>query len=225
MPELLITTNAAKVNRNLAGYGKKIWQAGKRSLSETTLQVQKAERIEINREFTVRKASFNRNRVKIFKFPKASIDGMKAIIGIDSKVRGSPLLLQVFEEGGQKLPVEGSRVAIPLTGAKARPSFRQGVAPSLRLDRLALHSRLSDRKVIGDKRTFILPTKRGEYALFQRGPGGRATGDDPNMSPLYIFRNRVSLKKRLKFLAVATALAEEQLPKLFNRYLLLYIKK
>ncbi|WVR18326.1 hypothetical protein y223_00046 [Bordetella phage PY223] len=219
-----ITTNAADVNRWLSGNVKKMNQAAKAALSKTVLQVQHAERIELNRMFTVRKAAFMRNRVKIFKFPKATPDGLVAVIGINDKVRGSPLLLATFEDGGKKSPVQGSRVAIPITGGKARPAFRKSVPPSMRIDRLNFQKNKGGIP-IGVKRTFILPTKRGEYAVFQRGPGGRSTGPDKGMSPLYIFRNTVSLKKRMQFVKIAHDLASEQLPKLYARYLRLYIKR
>lgn len=220
--QIKITTNAADVNRWLMGKQKKVWQAAKAALSKTTMQVQHAERIELNREFTVRKAAFMRNRIKIFKFPKATEGGdMVAVIGIDDKVRGTPLLLSQFEAGGKKRPVQGSRVAIPITGGKARPSFKRSVPPSMRLQNLGLKPNKGGIPV-GNRRTFILPTKRGEYAVFQRG-GAMGTGKDKGMSPLYIFRNTVPLKKRMHFVRIAKSLAEEQLPKLFNRYLRLYI--
>lgn len=222
-----VTTNAAEVNRTLAGHEKKIRQAAKAALSKVTLQVQHAERIELNREFTVRRAAFMRNRVKVFKFPKTTDGGeMTAVIGIDSRVKGSPLLLAQFEDGGRKSPVQGSRVAIPLTGGKARQVFRKSVPAGYRMDRLQLHTDLKSGTVKGARRTFILPTKNGEFVMFQRGPGGgRSTGPDKDISPLYLFRNHVPLKKRLQFLRIATDLAEQQLPRLFQRYLRLYIKE
>lgn len=219
-----IRTNAAEVNRWMAGRIKKVNQAAKAALSKTVLQVQHQERIELNRQFTIRKAAFMRNRIKIFKFPKATPDGLVAVIGINSKVRGSPLLLSQFEDGGRKSPVQGSRVAIPLTGGKARPAFRKGVPPSYRLNRLGFKPNKGGIPV-GKHRTFILPTKRGEYAVFQRGKGGRSLGADKDISPLYIFRNTVPLKKRMHFVKTATELAEFALPRHFNRYLRLYLRE
>lgn len=224
MQEIRITTNAAQVNRWLQGQKKKTDQAAKAALSKTVLQVQHAERIELNREFTIRRAAFMRNRIKIFRFPKATPDGLVAVIGINSKVKGSPLLLADFETGGKKSPLQGNRVAIPITGGKARPVFQKGVPPSMRLNRLNFQKN-SGGIPVGAKRTFILPTKRGEYAVFQRGAGARSTGPDKNMSPLYIFRNTVPLKKRMRFVKVATDLAEFALPRHFERYLRLYIKR
>lgn len=220
--QVQIKTNAADVNRWLSGNEKKMRQAAKAALSKTILQVQHAERIELNRIFTVRKSAFMKNRIKIFKFPKTTPDGLVAVIGINDKVKGTPLLLAQFEDGGVKSPVQGSRVAIPITGSKARPDFKRSVPPSMRLPRLNFQKNKGGIP-IGNKRTFILPTKRGEYAVFQRGPGGRSLGADKNMSPLYIFRNTVPLKKRMQFIRIATALASEQLPKLFTRYMRLYI--
>lgn len=221
-----ITTNAAEVNRWMTGRIKKVNQAAKAALSKTVLQVQHQERVELNRMFTIRKASFMRNRIKIFKFPKVSADGsgLVAVIGINGKVRGSPLLLSVFEEGGKKSPVHGSRIAIPITGGKARPAFRKGVPPSYRISRLNFTKNKGGIPV-GNKRTFILPTKGGEYAVFQRGGGGRSLGEDKDISPLYIFKNNVPLKKRMQFVKTATELAEFALPRHFERYLRLYLRE
>ncbi|MGD9663800.1 MAG: DUF6441 family protein [Novosphingobium sp.] len=219
-----ITTNAAEVNRWMGGQIKKVNQAAKAALSKTVLQVQHQERIELNRMFTVRKAAFMRNRVKVFKFPKATPEGLVAVIGINSNVRGSPLLLSVFEDGGKKSPVQGSRIAIPITGGKARPAFKKGVPAAYRMNRLNF-TKNKDGIPVGRQRTFILPTKKGEYAVFQRGKGGRSLGADKDISPLYIFKNTVPLKKRMHFVKIATDLAGFALPRHFDRYLRLYLKQ
>ncbi len=215
--QINIKTNAAEVSRWLNGKSKKIAQAAKTALSKTVLQVQHAERVELNKEFTIRKAAFIRNRVKITKFPK--VDSLTAVIGIDDNVKGSPLLLAQFEEGGNKQPVQGQRVAVPITGGKARPAFPRAVAPSLRMDKLPMQQGRGGMKT-GPKRTVILPTKGGGMAMFQRVGKGKSS----ELRPLYVFRNGVRLKKRLRFVKTASDLANEQLPKLFNRYLKLYIK-
>lgn len=217
MPQLVIKTNAAECGRWLMGNSKKMLQAGKAALSQTVLQVQKAEQLELRKEFTIRKSGFMRNRVKIFRFPKATSDGLVAVIGINSNVQGTPLLLSVFEDGGQRKPVSGSSVAVPITGGRARQTFRKSVAPSLRINKLGLHR--VGAVMEGNKRTVILPSK-GKRIVFQRVGKGKHS----DLVPLYVFERNVHLRKRMHFVRIATDLAEEQLPKLYARYLRLYIK-
>lgn len=218
MAEIRITTNAADVNRWLNGNIKKVNQAAKAALSKTVMQVQAAERIELNKQFTVRKAAFIRNRVKIFKFPKATPEGLVAVIGIDGNVKGTPLLLSMFEDGGKRTPLSGNSVAVPITGGKARTVFKKSVAPSLRINKLAFQKR--GNAMEGTKRTVILPTKGGKRVVFQRVGKGK----NSQLMPMYVFERNVHLRKRIHFVKIARDLAEEQLPKLFNRYLRLYIK-
>lgn len=216
MAQIQIKTNAAEVNRWLLGNTKKVNQAAKAALGKTVLQVQHAERIELSKEFTIRKSSFMRNRIKIFKFPKDN--DLVAIIGVDGNVQGTALILSMFEDGGQRKPASGGSVAVPITGGKARSLFKKSVAPSLRINKLGLQ-----RKGVvseGAKRTVILPSKGGKHVVFQR----TGKGKNSVLTPLYVFNRNVRLKKRLNFVKIANDLAQEQLPKLFTRYLRLYIQ-
>lgn len=212
MTTLRIKTNAASVSRWLtASVVRKIDQAGAKALSQTVLQVQKAERIELHKRFTIRRSTFMDRRIKVMKFAKPN--SLTAIIGIDDKVQGSALILGMFEDGGQKQPMQGNRVAVPITGTKARRAFKNRVN-AYRMDKLGLKKK--GGQVQGAKRTFIVPTKKGDFALMQR--------DNKGITPLYIFRKNVKVRARLPFTRIATDLAVEQVPKLFNRYLQLYIK-
>lgn len=214
-----VDVNVEQALQAVGRAARQIPYAAKDALNATALQIQEAERAEMNRLFTIRKAGFMSRRVKMFKW--ARVFGLVAEIGIDTAVQGSRLLLSVFEKGGRKDPAQGSHVAIPITGGKARPVFRRSVPAAYRMDRLGLHSVLSRKgsraAVRGDRRTFILPTKRGEYALFQR-EGRNEVG------LLYLFRSSVALRKRLSFVKVAVALAEWSFPRFFNRYLAKHLR-
>lgn len=214
MATIQIGTNTAEVARWLNGEAKKIAQAGRAALSKTVLQVQEAERKEIRQKFTIRRGKFLLNRVKIFQFPKNN--NLVTRIGINENIKGSPLLLSQFEDGGPKN--EGKRVAIPITGQAARKTFGSRVNNKLKIDKLNMKSVHGGRgRMAGDNGTFMAHSKGGTYVVFQR------TGLF-DVEPIYVLKKNVKVKKNMNFHRVAKSLAEEQLPKLFNRYLKLYIK-
>lgn len=213
-----VTTNAAECGKWLRGQTKKVLQAGKAALSQTILQIQQAERKDLRRELTIRKTAFMEKRIKITRFPRATSDGLIAVIGIDDRVQGTPLFLSGLEGVVQRKPQTGSAVAVPITGTKARPAFTKNVPASMRINRLTIKKDGGAYK--GAKRTFILPTKGGGHVVFQRT--GRGSKSD--ITPLYVFKKNVRLRRRLRFVPIATELAYQQLPRLYTRYLRLYLK-
>nr|WP_320132350.1 hypothetical protein [uncultured Holophaga sp.] len=223
-----ISIDSKAIEVKLKNVPKQVAWAAMKAINQVALKIQEDQRAEMNKEFTIRKAAFMRNRIKMFRFAKTNQDEIYAEVGIDSNVKGAKLLLARFEKGGKKTNEEGhgilpGTVPIPLTGAKARPEFRKSVPVAYRLQNLGLRSVLrrkgSGAAIIGNKHTFVLPTNRGEYVLMQRGPGGRTNGPDPDISPLYLFRNNVPIPKLLKFLSQAKALAGYMLPRVFKRWL------
>jgi len=72
---------------------------------------------EVAADLQIRK-KFILNRIKILQYSK--VGNLTAIIGIDNKVQGAPLILSFLEEGGTKEPTAGPDIAIPLTGEAAR---------------------------------------------------------------------------------------------------------
>jgi hypothetical protein len=122
------------------------------------------------------------NRIRILQYSK--VGNLTAIIGIDTKVQGAPLILGFLEEGGEKQPTRGPDIAIPLTGEAARPSFPQSVTTALRYTNL----RFDNRK--GRKRTFIVPN----VGIFQRV----AAGDSPDATVLiYSFQPSARLPQHI----------------------------
>jgi hypothetical protein len=107
-------------------------------------QNEAAARLQIRKNFLLR-------RIRILQYSRVS--NLTAVIGVDSKVQGSPLILGFLEEGqsGEKKGSAGGGVAVPLTGSPARPSFPQTVPTSLRYKNL----QFANRK--GRRRTYVVP--------------------------------------------------------------------
>ncbi len=136
---------------------------------------------EVAASLQIRK-KFILNRIRILQYSK--VNNLTAIVGVDPRVQGSPLILGFLEEGGEKTPRAGSEIAIPLTGEAARPSFPMAVVPGLRYPNL----RFDLRK--GKKKTFIVPN----VGVFQRV----AAGDSPDATVLiYAFAPSAKLPSHM----------------------------
>jgi len=152
------------------------------AITRTAKEAVDAGRKELATDLQVRK-KFILGRVKILQYSK--VGNLTAIIGIDNKVQGAPLILSFLEEGGTKEPTRGSEIAIPLTGEAPRPSFPDPVVTSLRYTNL----RFDNRK--GRKKTFLIPN----VGIFQRV----AAGDSPDATVLiYSFKPSAKLPQHLQ---------------------------
>src|SRR5215472_2205713 len=118
------------------------------AITRTAKEAVEAGRKEVAADLTLR-STFIPKRIKILQYSK--VGNLTAILGVDPKVQGSPLILGLLEEGGEKNPTSGDGIAVPLTGSPSRPSFPQRVPSSLRYPNL----RLTGGK--GTKRTFSIP--------------------------------------------------------------------
>lgn len=151
--------------------------AANNAITRTAKEAVDAGQKEVAADLQIRK-KFILNRIKILQYSK--VGNLTAIIGIDNKVQGAPLILSFLEEGGTKEPTAGPEIAIPLTGEAPRPSFPDPVATSLRYTNL----RFDNRK--GRKRTFLIPN----VGIFQRV----AAGDSPDATVLiYSFKPSAKL--------------------------------
>jgi hypothetical protein len=120
------------------------------------------------------------NRIKFLQYSK--VGNLTAVIGVDERVEGTPLILGFLEEGGTKEPTKGPEIAIPLTGESPRPSFPQSVPTSLRYPNLKFQNRK------GKKKTYIVPG----VGIFQRV----ASGNSPDATALiYSFKPSAQLPK------------------------------
>ncbi len=155
--------------------------AANNAITRTAKEAVDAGQKEVAADLQIRK-KFILNRVKILQYSK--VGNLTAIIGIDNKVQGAPLILSFLEEGGTKEPTKGPDIAIPLTGEAPRPSFPDPVATSLRYTNL----RFDNRK--GRKKTFLIPN----VGIFQRV----AKGDSPDATVLiYSFQPSAKLPQHI----------------------------
>lgn len=146
--------------------------AANNAITRTAKEAVDAAQKEVAADLQLRK-KFILSRIRILQYSK--VGNLTAIIGVDTKVQGAPLLLGFLEEGGTKEPTRGPDIAIPLTGEAPRPSFPESVATALRYTNL----RFQDRK--GRKKTFLIPN----VGIFQRV----AAGDSPDATVLiYSFK-------------------------------------
>ena len=153
---------------------------------------------ELEAHLQVRK-NFILKRVKILQYSK--IGNLTAIIGIDSKVEGSPLILAFLETGGEKEPTSGAGIAVPLTGEAARPTFSQSVPSGLLYKNLAFDNNK------GKKRTFIIP----DVGVFQRiGPGFAGTIE------IYSFKPSAKLPQRLQLREAMVAIIGQRFAAIFT---------
>lgn len=188
------------------------------AINRTMLEMQREERAEIDRSFTVRKNTFMYRLIKIFRFATVfKGTGPQLIygeIGIDHKDR---TLLDQFVEGGFKEPVASKTVGVPVTGGAARPSFSDPVVAALQLSKIHLRPRVlkdGTTQLVSeeDGGVFSLPNVRHgtePRGLFQK------TGDV--IRALYLFIQRPALKRRYDFFGVAERVYDEVFDKEFDR--------
>lgn len=131
------------------------------AITRTAKEAVDAGQKEVAADLQLRKR-FLLNRIRILQYSK--VGNLTAVIGVDTKVQGAPLILGFLEDGGTKEPTRGPDIAIPLTGEAPRPSFPDPVATSLRYTNLQFNNRK------GRKRTFIIPG----VGIFQRIGAGAA---------------------------------------------------
>lgn len=167
---------------------------------------------ELAADLQIRKR-FILQRVKILQYSR--VNNLTAVVGIDPKVLGSPLILGFLEMGGEKVPTKGGELAIPLTGEAARPTFPQPVKPSLAYPALQFQNRR------GRQRTFIIPG----VGIFQRTQsyagrvlhklGRRGAGLD-NTVLIYSFQPAAKLPPHTKLRQALLAVIDERFAPIFT---------
>jgi hypothetical protein len=181
------------------------------ALNETAQEIQTAERVNLDRKFTVRKAGFLYRLIKITAFASPRKGRPFAEVAIDPTKKR--VLLGIFERGGEKEPAKGKSVAVPLTGGPARPSFTQPVAEEFTFRKLRFrHHRTKTGKLQwkGEQRTFIIPG----LGVLQR-VGGKAKSSAAKL--IYAFQRRPRLKALLNFTEIAVRTIRIEWHKQFER--------
>jgi hypothetical protein len=170
------------------------------AITRTAKEAVDAGQKEVTADLTIRK-KFILNRVKILQYSK--VNNLTAIVGIDNRVQGAPLILSFLEEGGEKTPTLGPEIAIPLTGEAPRPTFSDPVTTALRYTNL----RFDNRR--GRKKTFIIPN----VGIFQRV----AAGDSPDATVLiYSFKPSAKLPQHIHVRAAMLKVIGERFSPIFT---------
>jgi hypothetical protein len=182
------------------------------AINKNMAEIQRRERIHIDRTFRVRQAGFIYRLIKIFSFASATKGVPFGEMGVDNSKQRT--LLGLFEDGQEKQPAVGRNIAIPLTGEAARPDFAARVPDRMRVNRLQfVQSNRTDKagqKIwIGRLGTYLLPG----IGIFQRIGTGVS-------QLIYTFKSRAPIKPVLKLHEIAeqvfTGTFADTFTKIFN---------
>jgi hypothetical protein len=184
---------------------RKIPYATNNALTRTAKEMVVAGQKEIADKFTIRK-KFILSRLRILQYSKTS--NLTTVIGINSDVQGSPLLLGYFEDGGTKEPENGAGIAVPITGSPARPTFSDSVTRALQYTKLNFQLAQTGNKIEGLQDTYIVPG----VGVFQRVAPG--SGADATVL-IYKFENSAPLKKHMSLIEVMTEVASDRFNAIF----------
>lgn len=181
---------------------RKLAYAVANGINDTAKRIQQDTREEVKREFTLRgqKGAFVLRQAAIVKpFANAKQGRPFAIIQLGKRDR---LLLPQFETGGEKKPIKGKNVAVPLTGTPARPTFGASVPKEYQFSQLRLKKQKKGNRWVGRMDTYLVPG----VGVFKRlGPGKR------NSRLIYAFDADVPVPKRLAWTALWRSRGERYL--------------
>jgi len=218
------------LRQRMTNRAKRLAYNGAQALNETAKAVQLEERANLDRKFTIRKATFMYRLIKFLTFASARQGRPYAEIGVDPTKRR--VLLGFFEKGGVKPPAVGKSVGVPVTGGPARPSFRQSVKPALWLQRLQLRRHVTSTgktQFKGLLRSFLLRAVGGRLkypGVFVRGGAPKTERrakrfkglvSKTAINLLYLFVPHPKLDARLKFFDVAKQVIAREWPEQFRR--------
>lgn len=213
---------------------KQIAYATVNALNLTAKDVQKKQRENVARVFTVRKTEFIRREAAIIDFASVSKGRTEAVVRVGEKTR---LLLSQFEKGGRRTGFVGKNVAVPVTGG-ARPTKRSEIPAEFRFANMKLRAyrgrQLLKRKARGKHvRTYGVFGQYGRLALPEAGnrvqwrgtnrtylvPGvGVFQRTGPRSSRLlWAFRPSVQLLPQLRFVATGEPVALQSYQKHIKR--------
>lgn len=132
------------------------------TLNQLANDGQAAERERIKGAFKLRRETFNLRGVYIANQDRATKKRLAVVIQVEAK-RG---YLEKFEQGGDKVPVNGRRMlAVPNSKIFGKRILKPD--DPLRPKNLHLHKDAHGR-VIGDQRSFVIKLQNGQQAIMQR---------------------------------------------------------
>lgn len=192
--QITLRTDTSSLLLRLRNGERRLAYAVVNAINATAKRIQAIERDRVEDVFTIRKSAFMRREAAVIK-PFASVGQGRAHaeIAVGQKPR---LLLSAFERGGEKKPATpgAARVAVPVTGGPARPTFPQTVPPELRIGKLRFDRTKTGRRRAGVTRTktYLVP----EVGIFQRLSNAASKA-------VYLFRRSPRLQPRLRFVETA----------------------
>lgn len=202
-----ITVDVTKWTRHLADVEQRqIPFAMSRALNATGLQVQRAERDQLHRVFTLRRPEWAERSVKIVHFAKKSEPWLTIGIHPPGGDRRADILGK-FETEREKRPRDGGTIAIPVAARKRRDTgiIRKRDRPG------GFNFRQVGRAVRGDRGTFIIRQPDGSGGIFRRVKGV--------VSLLYLLVHRAPLQPDLHFADTAGKAVDDHWAYNFERAL------
>jgi len=160
-----------------------------RAINKTAENFQETQRAHMRRVFTVRRPPFVDRAVKIKPF--ANKRNLTAQLTIDPPGGQSRAdILTKFEQGGQKRPRSGARLAIPIGAKRGKTGI---VTQANRLKAFQFEGR--GKVLKGRKRTFMVRESGGDGAVLQRTGRGKSS----SLKVLYAFEPQVRIRPDLRF--------------------------
>lgn len=164
--------------------------ATSRAINKTALDIQATMRTHMHSVFTVRRPSYVDKAVKIKPF--ATKGSPTAVIAIDPPGERDDILAK-FEQGGEKRPLSGERLAVPVEARRGKAGVVTA-ADRIKALNFKPHGR-SGNVFVGDRRTIMIKKQGGRGVILQRI--GR--GKNARVKVLYSFRPKVRIKPVLQF--------------------------
>lgn len=191
---------------------KKLAYAAANAINDTAKEAQLAMQKRADDIYTVRRSTFFRRQVAIIKpFASARQGRPFAIVQVGQKPR---LLLAVLEHGGVRKPAKGRRVAVPITGNSARPTFGSQVPKAFEY-RTLKPARAGRKRRAGAgqvSQSFILdgPGVKQPGVYLRTGPG--------QVELLYAFEEPMTLKPSLRFVQTVSRVGATRLEANFEKH-------
>lgn len=168
-----------------------------RAITKTLKRIQDSERARVRGIFTVRKEQFIMRQAAIIDpFPSIREARPYGEIAVGQKKR---LLLSIFERGGTREPAVGKRLAIPIKGGPARPTWEEPVPEEFFFSKLKFRLKSGKR----GKRV----TESGLYLIPKVGVFKRVAGEESKLA--FAFTGPKKLSPRLEFIQTAEAVANQ----------------
>lgn len=197
-------------------------------INATAKAIQDAQRARLDSEFVFRsgpRRDFISKQIAVIK-PFASVNKgvLYAEIAIGDKKR---LLLSRFEAGGERPAFVGSKVAVPVVGSEARPTFGSIIPNQFMFKNLKLRAtaasrratrRAGGRNAVGSSLMQFVGTN-GQPTFLVKGVGVflRTGSMRRDVELLYAFHANEQLKPKLQWLQTARNVADQWLSENITR--------